>query len=305
MNNSLMGVAKRELNHNLIGDNNYTKLIDLDKLVPAPSKWNFFKELSPTKFSELTNSIIEVGLLTPIVVWEQDDGKYMILSGHHRVKAFNMLKKVDYGKYSKINAIIKRHNELTEDMVQQIIIDTNWAQRELTTSEKVKAIVKKYTQIKNSVDNTDNNTKININGIIAEEYNLTKRQIINYKSLSCLINEILEAIDENKISIECGVHLSRIQPELQAYIYDNYITTDKYKIVNKNIKKLPKEVTKEIIDEVFATPIKNKKIKVKFKYSGKGETRKASIEFNEEDREYFEKLFKALENNDSEFSILE
>jgi ParB family chromosome partitioning protein len=61
-------------------------LIELDKLKEAPSDWNFYSPLSEKKMEELIESIKSNGLLHPLVVWEQDDGNYIVLSGHNRLE---------------------------------------------------------------------------------------------------------------------------------------------------------------------------------------------------------------------------
>ena len=60
--------------------------LELDKLKAAPKEWNFYVPLNDNKMSELIESIIDNGLLNPIIVWENDND-YMILAGHNRVKA--------------------------------------------------------------------------------------------------------------------------------------------------------------------------------------------------------------------------
>ena len=42
--------------------------LDLDKLKLAPNEWNFYVPLNDNKMSELIESIIDNGLLNPIIV---------------------------------------------------------------------------------------------------------------------------------------------------------------------------------------------------------------------------------------------
>ena len=95
------------------------------------------------------------GIINPIVVW-QKQGSYIILSGHNRTAAYKeilqMAKEKGYNEYlnvyNKIPAIIKGEFELDDNEAQQIIIDCNWAQRDLTPMEKNKSIIKKYALVK-------------------------------------------------------------------------------------------------------------------------------------------------------------
>lgn len=59
------------------------------KLKDNPLRLNFYSEVH---LCELTCSIREAGLLEPILVWEQPEGDYMILSGHYRVHAVRRLR---------------------------------------------------------------------------------------------------------------------------------------------------------------------------------------------------------------------
>ena len=68
-----------------------TTNLPLTQLESAPDEWNFYDKLPPQKMAELIESIQTLGLLSPIIVWKRkESNKYMILSGHNRVRAFKM-----------------------------------------------------------------------------------------------------------------------------------------------------------------------------------------------------------------------
>ncbi|MVX66956.1 chromosome partitioning protein ParB [Clostridium chromiireducens] len=207
--------------------------LELDKLKAAPNEWNFYTPLNDNKMSELIESIIDNGLLNPIIVWEQDND-YMILSGHNRVKAYSMIyEQTGNEKYKKIYTYIKKKNEITEDEARTIIIDTNFVQRQLSTAEKTKSIVIKYNQLGRKKRNSGGETTA---GIIAKQYNLKERQIYNYYKLNNLIPEFMERIDNGTLSIKCGLKLAAIDTTLQKNIYDNYNDViDNNKVKNLNI----------------------------------------------------------------------
>lgn len=217
----------RPINNNIDEESN----ISLEDLYPAPTDWNFYGKISVSKMDELIKSILDIGMLHPIVVWEipnENNKRYMILSGHNRVKAYNLLNKnTNDNKYSQIKAIVKKRNDIDENIAKQIIIDTNWIQRELTPIQKAKSILRKYTYIKSNT-----NRKINVNQIIGQEYNLQKKQIINYKSLLNLIEDIQPFIDNGKISIKAGVKISKLEKIVQKHIFDKYINQDLCKFIN-------------------------------------------------------------------------
>ncbi len=131
------------------------ELIDLDKLISAPEEWNFFPALSPDKRLEMKFSILANGLFFPIIVWEQEDGTYMILSGHNRVSAYrdilleyenenienlflqatddetcDLAEKFDLDNFRAIESIVMDKDAIDESKAKEIIIDTNYIQRD-------------------------------------------------------------------------------------------------------------------------------------------------------------------------------
>lgn len=205
--------------------------LDLDKLKAAPKEWNFYVPLNDNKMSELIESIIDNGLLNPIIVWEKDND-YMILAGHNRVRAYNMLyEQTRNEKYKKIFTYIKKKNEITEDEARAIIIDTNFVQRQLSTMEKTKSIVIKYNQLGRKKRNSFGESSAEI---IAKQYNLKERQIYNYYKLNNLIPEFMQRIDIGNLSIKSGLKLAAIDSKLQKNIYENYnAVLDNNRIKNK------------------------------------------------------------------------
>lgn len=273
---------------------NTEEYLSLNDLYSAPEDWNFYGDISPTKMAELIESILSVGMLHPIIVWDKPDRisgkKYMILSGHNRVKAFNLLKSTDTnGDFSKIKAIIKNTTEIDENIAKEIIIDTNWVQRELTTIQKAKSIAKKYTQIKNHSDT--NNLKFNVNQIIANEYNISKRQIIQYKILVNLIKPIQDIIDNGKLSIKAGVKIAKLDTDTQEYIYDNLLKNSKYELINKHYSDIKEDMSKEDIIKLFENNMTAKMGKIMIQYPSKEDNniyKKAYITYPIEDEGYFE-----------------
>lgn len=217
---NLSSVAANSL-FNLSDENITVSQLELDKLFNAPDKWNFYRPLNEQKFKELIGSILENGLLEPIIVWEQPKG-YMILAGHNRTRAFKELNlKYPGTKYNKISAYIKKQNELTEEQAQTIIIDTNFVQRELSSLEKTKSIVTKYNFLKNNKIGLHSS---NIAKEISEEFKLTERQVYRYYKLENLIDEFLNRIDniEKPLSLRAANKLSVLDKDSQKKLHAKY-----------------------------------------------------------------------------------
>lgn len=261
LNNNLKNrfeVVKEELkntdyNHlnfnfkDISGDSKVRK-IPLSSLTPAPSEWNFYKPLNNDKMTELIDSILSKGLLNPIVVWEQEENVYMILSGHNRVKAYeyiyNSTKDTDF---ESIFALIKERNEITEEEAREIIIDTNWVQRELSPIEKSRSILEKYTVLQNKQSGYGKRGEGTVRDIIAQQYNLSGRQIERYKKLTDLIPQIQELVNSGYISPSPASDIAVLEPELQLWIYDNF----KNKIKSSYTRKIKQSMTKSDIESIF------------------------------------------------------
>lgn len=235
-------------------DKNY---VDLNDLVEAPTEWNFYGRLNHSKMLELIESIKEIGLQNSIVVWEVDTNKYMILSGHNRVHAYKLLRdNEDKEKYKTISAEIFKKNQITEDVAKQIIIDTNWVQRQLTPMQKSKSIIRKYNSLRSSKSKGGS-----LNKVIADEYNISEKTIIVYKSLVDLIPEFQELIEDGKLPIFTGMLLSKYDKSIQYFLFNNY----DYKTIIKKQSKLKKSLTIESLKTIFA---ENEKIEIKIELSG-------------------------------------
>lgn len=262
---------------------NNTTLVDLQKLDAAPIEWNFYAPLGKDKMIELLQSILVQGLLTPVILWERDKGRYMILSGHNRVNAFKMLKEgLKDDKFSKIQAIIKGKDEITENDARQIIIDTNWVQRVLSVLEKSKSILDKYKLL---VENEKTFYGLNARDIIAKDFDITGRQIDNYRSLNYLINEFRLLIQSGKVSIDAGSRVSKLDPKVQLWIYENFYES----MTNSKLKKLNPVMGKVEIKHILSADKKKPEenlatIQLKVKKEEKKKIEKMLLEWLKENK---------------------
>lgn len=220
-----------------------TQLIDIDLLESAPKSWNFYTPLTEFKMATLKESILNRGgIINPIIVWERQGGNgktYMILSGHNRVAAYKdilqMAEEKGYSEYlnvfNKIPAIIKGELEIDDNEAEQIIIDCNWAQRELTPMEKNKSIIRKYTLVKEN-PNTLGLGEGKTRDKIAADFNITGRQIQKYMGLSNLIEEWQSILNEGDISLKLALKLVKLNKEKQEYIFNNHFDS----VVSHSVK---------------------------------------------------------------------
>lgn len=103
--------------------------ISLDLLDSDP---NNFYEL--TDISALADNIALCGLQQPIRVRQQENGRYMIVSGHRRRAALEMLVSDGYEKFKEAACIVEK-DEVSSSLQQLRLIYANAATRKLTAAE--------------------------------------------------------------------------------------------------------------------------------------------------------------------------
>lgn len=113
------------------------------------SEWNVRISDREKRVEELAENIREYGLLQPVIVF-QEGGKYNLIIGQRRVRAFMILKKEDPSKFSRIPARIypKKPNE---EEAKILSLSENIHKVELNREDIVKAITYLYNKCDKSV----------------------------------------------------------------------------------------------------------------------------------------------------------
>lgn len=216
--------------------------IKIENLVEAPQEWNFFPKINEDKLLEMIESIYENGLLSPIIVWKIAADNYMILSGHNRKHAFEIIYEAFADeRFLEIPAIVYDQDELTEQEAKIIIVDTNYVQRVLSKDLIAKSVIVKYDAVEKKKG--QGRTR----DIVAKNLGLTGRMVDYYRSLNNLIPEIREMVYENKLSIKAAGKVVVLDQETQHWLYDNFSSN----FINKTLYKIKKEMSKDEIKGLF------------------------------------------------------
>lgn len=252
-------------------------LIKIEDLYSAPKKYNFYDKLSDDKTIELVESIKENGILSPIIVLRSDfdnvsdlykedevdsyefEGlSYMILSGHNRCNACRELyKATNDKKYLSVPAIIFEKDEVDNDRIHEIIIDTNYVQRVLSTKEVVKSVMYKYAEIeKNKIK------KGRIKDIVAEELGLSPTTVFNYMKLSEVIQPLQDMVYNNKLNLTSILRIADKTQETQEWMYDTYKDVLSSKLLNKVKPYMKKSDIEKLFSKELEPKIKTKKVSV-------------------------------------------
>ena len=181
-----------------------------------------YKVVDNEEMASLVESIYTQGILTPITVRPLDNGEYEIVSGHRRLFACQKL------GITAIPAIVK---ELSREEAIVAMVDANLHRDHILPSEKAFAYKMKLDAIKRQGERTDLTSaqlgqRLTSVEKIAAESDESKSQIQRYISLTRLIPELLQMVDDGKISLTPAVELSKLHWQTQQLIYEICVMYD-------------------------------------------------------------------------------
>lgn len=200
--------------------------ISISELVPWEDADGIqpFKPYKEDELLELAKSIRTNGVITPITVRPQADGKYQIIAGHNRVAASQMIGN------ETIPAFIK---ELSDEDAVLCMLDSNLRSRKnLMPSEKAKAYKKRLETIQKLRQMTENGDVKRSRSIVADDMHTSSTQVQRYIRLTELDEQWLELVDQKKLKIRPAVELSYLTKEQQKELFAN---------INEHKLKLPSE----------------------------------------------------------------
>ena len=197
-------------------------------------KINLIKPMTNSPFTvkededmqKLRESISQFGLLSPIVIRQlPDTNEYEIVCGNRRLKILNEL------GYETAPALI---NNLSNDEALVATIDSNLCHREhILPSEKGIAYKLKLDAMKRQGYRTDLDEPTSATVLqkskgetsiqkLSEQSGDSRETIRHYIRLTYLISELLNLVDENRISMRPAVELSYLTPDEQQMVYSMY-----------------------------------------------------------------------------------
>lgn len=260
-NTNSSGKAIGNLPDELVKEDNFEKIVNININDLIEFKEHIFNEISTDDFEDLVKSIEQNGMIEPIIVRPTDDDKYEILAGHNRTRACKEL------GMQTIRATIK---DVDDDKAKLIMIDTNINRRKkLLPSELMKAYTMKMEILKKekmgqAVPETDSITETREK--LAETENVSGRQISRYLRLNKLIPELLRCVDKDILPFLVGVELSYLSEQEQNLLLNILNDNPTIKISVKQAETLKEN--KSHITEDFILEILNKR-KTKEKFTGK------------------------------------
>lgn len=192
--------------------------IKISKLKDYPN--HFFKLYEGDRLEEMKKSVETNGVLNPLLVWKKD-GEYTILSGHNRKHAAQQI------GLKFVPCIVKEN--LSEDEADLIVTETNFLQRsfsELTYSEKALSLAQRNNALKKqgkrrdlteTFEGVSSSTLISddvlTNDKLANEFNLSPRNVARYVKVGSLVTSLLELLDNGIISFIGAYHIAFVEDQ--------------------------------------------------------------------------------------------
>ena len=169
-----------------------------------PFKDHPFKVLDDEAMLKIVESVARFGLLTPLVVRPRQEGGYEIISGHRRQHAAQL------AGLKTLPVIVR---ELDDDQATLQMVESNLQRETIRPSERAFAYKMKLEALKHQGARTDLTlsqvgTKLRSDEKVAQEEGKSRNQVQRYIRLTHLIPELLELVDQKKISFNPAVELS-------------------------------------------------------------------------------------------------
>lgn len=195
----------------------YDKDIETSLLIKAKPEWDLFPAASRDTVYRMAASIDQYGLLHRITVWEQSDGRYMILGGHTRFEAFKWLADNTHKpEYDKIPARVYRADQLTEDDAHRIFLVSNTDQRSLSTSVVTNAYMD---LLKLEQEHAFYGSGVYSRTAAAKQADVSESTFALYLSFRKLIPELKQALDNKDLALWPAYSLTRLSEDLQRHFF--------------------------------------------------------------------------------------
>ena len=184
--------------------------IPVDELFPF--KNHPFKVLDDDAMTRTVESISQFGVLAPLIARPRPDGDgYEIISGHRRKHA------AELAHLDTVPVIVRN---MEDDAATILMVDSNLQREHILPSERAFAYKMKLDAIKNQGARSDLTssqvgTKLRADEKVAKDSGESRNQVQRFVRLTNLVPELLDMVDEKKISFNPAVELSYLDEKQQ------------------------------------------------------------------------------------------
>lgn len=194
-------------------------MIDIDNLLP--NEKNFYRvtgEPEIEKQNEQLKATIEMyGVMQPLVVKAEENGKFSIIAGERRYLACRRL--TDEGKenYKTVPCIVKKSPSAEDEQIELIITNHH---RDKDLTEKILE-VHQLSELLQKKKERGEKIPGRLQDIIAECLNISKSEVGRLQQIDKKLQpELKEAIKKKELAMTSAVELSKLSPEEQKAVYE-------------------------------------------------------------------------------------
>ena len=184
--------------------------IPIDALHPFTN--HPFKVLDDEAMTRTVESIAQYGVLAPLIARPRPEGDgYEIISGHRRQYA---------AKLAGLDALPVIVRQMDDDAAVLLMVDSNLQREHILPSERAFAYKMKLEALKNQGARSDLTSgqigpKLRSDEQVALDAGESRKQVQRFIRLTNLIPELLDMVDEKKISFNPAVELSYLDEAQQ------------------------------------------------------------------------------------------
>ena len=184
--------------------------IPIDALHPFTN--HPFKVLDDEAMTRTVESIAQYGVLAPLIARPRPEGDgYEIISGHRRQYA---------AKLAGLDTLPVIVRQMSDDAAVILMVDSNLQREHILPSERAFAYKMKLDAIKNQGARSDLTSpqvaaKFRSDDAVARDQGISGDTVRRYIRLTNLIPELLDMVDEKKISFNPAVELSYLDESQQ------------------------------------------------------------------------------------------
>jgi len=188
--------------------------IPLTELYPFPD--HPFSVRDDDSMKETVESIKESGVLQPAIARPREGGGYELVSGHRRKRACEL------AGLETMPVIVR---DLDRDTAIIFMVDSNIQRENISPMEKAKALKMKMEAIRRQGMRTDltspnNSAKFRSDDEVGAEMGMSGDTVRNIISLTQLVPELQQMVDDKKIAVTPAYQIAALKPEEQALLVE-------------------------------------------------------------------------------------
>ena len=177
-----------------------------------PFKDHPFKVLDDESMQRTVESVEQYGVLSPLIARPRPEGGYEIISGHRRQHAAQL---------AGLDALPVIVRQMDDDAAVLLMVDSNLQGENILPSERALAYKMKLDAMRRTSGRPSKENSRQLVGnfetadVVGKESGESGRQVQRFIRLANLIPELLDMVDEKKISFNPAVELSYLDESQQ------------------------------------------------------------------------------------------